>query len=293
MAAAIHATTLPPRLQSRIWQGDQLAHAGARALSSGYPDLDARLPGGGWPAGSLTELLVEQGGIGEMRLLAPALKALTAQSGPQSSPQSGGYVLLVAPPWQPYAPALDAWGIALDRLVWIRARDVDAPWVAEQALKQDGIGAVLIWLPKARADAVRRLQVVAQDSRALAFLIRPPAVRGQSSPAPLRIACTPVPPPADGAVSRRRWMQRTALSVDIFKRRGPPLAQPLNVMLPLQDAVLPESTPAASFPQARPGINHAVDRRRLAPVAAGGREAAGAGFDGVAGRVDKKPVAAV
>ena len=104
MAVAIHATTLSPRLQSRIWQGDQLAHAGARAVSSGHPDLDALLPGAGWPAGSLTELLVEHGGVGEMRLLAPALKALTAPSGPQP----GRHVLLVAPPGQAQAEDFDA-----------------------------------------------------------------------------------------------------------------------------------------------------------------------------------------
>jgi protein ImuA len=282
MAAAIHATTLPPRLQSRIWQGDQLAHAGARTVSSGYPALDALLPGAGWPAGSLTELLVEHGGIGEMRLLAPALKALTAQS--------GRHALLVAPPWQPYACALHAWGIALERVVWVRAREDETPWVAEQALKQDGIGAVLVWLPKARADAVRRLQVVAQDSRALAFLVRPPAARSQSSPAPLRMSCTPVPPPADGTLSRRRWMERTALSVDIFKRRGPPLAQPLNVMLPLQEAMLPEPA-APSLADTQSGINHVVDRAHLAAVAAGGREAAHVAFDVVAGVAGKRGVA--
>lgn len=291
MAAVLHATPLPPRLQSRIWQGDQLAHAGARAVSSGHADLDALLPGAGWPAGSLTELLVEHGGVGEMRLLAPALKALTAApSGAQSGSQSGRHVLLVAPPWQPHAHALQAWGIALDRVVWVRARDDETPWVAEQALKQDGIGAVLVWLPKARVDAVRRLQVVAQDSRALAFLIRPPAARSQSSPAPLRMVCTPVPPPADASVSRRRWIERPALSVDIFKRRGPPLAQPLNVMLPLQEAVLPEPAASSSGP-AQSGTNHVVDRHYLAAVAAGGREAASAAFDVVAGLAGKKHVA--
>lgn len=284
MAAAIQSTSLPPRLQSRIWQGDQLAHAGARAVSSGYADLDALLPGAGWPAGSLTELLVEHGGIGEMRLLAPALKALTAARSRAASnnPASSRHVLLIAPPWQPYACALHAWGIELDRVVWIRARDDEAPWAAEQALKQDGIGAVLVWLPKARAEAVRRLQVVAQDSHALAFVIRPPAARSQSSPAPLRIACTPVPPSADGTLSRRRWIERTALSVDIFKRRGPPLAHPLNVMLPLQETLLPEPAVSSSAP-AQPGINHVVDRRHLTAVAAGSREAAGAVFDVVAG----------
>ncbi|TAM07181.1 MAG: translesion DNA synthesis-associated protein ImuA [Paraburkholderia sp.] len=268
MAAALQlaAVHLPPRLQSRIWQGDQLAHASERTVPSGHAALDALLPGAGWPAGSLTELLVEQGGIGEMRLVAPALRSLTATA--------GRYVLLVAPPWQPYACALKAWGLALDRVIWVRAGEDDAPWVAEQALRQDGIGAVLLWQARVRADAVRRLQVAAQDSRALAFLIRPVAARSQSSSAPLRMTCTPVPPPADAGINRRQWMQLSAVSVDIFKRRGPPPAQPLIVMLPLLDAVLPLAGRASAVP--RPGINHVVDRRHLAALAAGGREAAAA-----------------
>ena len=230
------------------------------------PPSGSALPGAGWPAGSLTELLVEQGGIGEMRLVAPALRTLTATAGRP--------VLLVAPPWQPYACALEAWGLALERVVWVRAGEDDAPWVAEQALRQAGMGAVLLWQTRARADTVRRLQVAAQDSGAIAFLIRPCAAHRQSSPAPLRMVCTPVPPPADASLNRRQWMQLTAVSVDIFKRRGPPPAQPLVVTLPLQDAVLPPTGPAHGV--ARPGVNHVVDRRYLAALAAGGREAAAA-----------------
>lgn len=274
-ALQLAATHLPPRLQSRIWQGSQLAYAGGRTVASGHAALDAQLPGAGWPAGSLTELLVEQGGIGEMRLVAPALRALTAQ---------GRHVLLVAPPWQPYACALKAWGIALERLIWVRASESEAPWAAEQALKQDGIGAVLLWQPKARADALRRLQVAAQDSQSLAFLMRPPVARSQSSPAPLRMVCTPVPPPEDARLNRREWMQLTAVSVDIFKRRGPPPAQPLVITLPLQESVLPQpgALPAAPWP----GINHVVDRRHLAVVAAGGRGAARAAHVTHAASVD-------
>ena len=267
MAAALQlaATHLPPRLQSRIWQGDQLAHAGLRTVASGHAALDALLPGAGWPTGSLTELLVEQGGIGEMRLVAPALRRLTAVA--------GQHVLLIAPPWQPYACALAAWGLALDRVVWVRAGENEAPWAAEQALRQDGIGAVLLWQTRTRADTVRRLQVAAQESGALAFLVRPPAARHQSSPAPLRMVCTPVPPPADANLNRRQWMQLTAVSVDIFKRRGPPPAQPIVVTLPLQDAVLPAQGPAWE-PLPRLGVNHVVDRRHLAAPAAGSRDAA-------------------
>ncbi|MEX3825166.1 hypothetical protein AB3X93_44130, partial [Paraburkholderia sp. BR14262] len=159
----------------------------------------------------------------------------------------------------------------------------EAAWVAEQALKQEGMGAVLLWQAKARADAVRRLQVAAQDSQALAFLVRPLAARNQSSPAPLRMTCSPVPPPDDASLNRRQWMQFAALSVDIFKRRGPPPAQPLVITLPLQDAVLPQPD-AASVVMPWPGVTHAVDRRHLAVVAAGGRQTSDA-----AGAVNAAP----
>ena len=46
---------------------------------SGYTPLDELLPGGGWPHRGLIELLLQQNGIGEMRLLLPALQRLAGQ----------------------------------------------------------------------------------------------------------------------------------------------------------------------------------------------------------------------
>jgi len=60
-----------------IWRGDSLNRAGAPVVSSGFPALDAELPGGGWPAGALTEILPAHEGIGELRLLGPALASLS------------------------------------------------------------------------------------------------------------------------------------------------------------------------------------------------------------------------
>ena len=62
----------------RLWRGHSQAHA-APGLNSGYEALDRHLPGGGWPQSSLTEILVEHYGIGELRLLMPALAALSAE----------------------------------------------------------------------------------------------------------------------------------------------------------------------------------------------------------------------
>ncbi|MCG1042142.1 translesion DNA synthesis-associated protein ImuA [Mycetohabitans sp. B8] len=219
---------LPGHLQRQIWRGDALGSASRGSLPSGHAALDRELPGGGWPRAALTELLLAQPGAGELRLLAPVLADLTARA--------GRHVLLIAPPCLPYAPAWMAWGVALDRLIWIAAsrreeRDAakqqgaDVLWAAEQSLKHQGMGAILVWHATVRAEALRRLQLAAQDGDALAFLMRPAHTAAQSSPAPLRILCE-----ARGGAD----LQHSGLDLTIIKRRGPVLENPVHVPLPLE-----------------------------------------------------------
>ena len=59
-----------------VWCGDTLASLPEATIPSGHPELDAELPGGGWPQGQLIELLTDDAGIGELSLLAPALAQL-------------------------------------------------------------------------------------------------------------------------------------------------------------------------------------------------------------------------
>src|SRR5258706_2189841 len=87
-----------------IWRGQALSRAGAPTVPCGFPGLDAELPGGGWPAGALTEILPAHEGIGELRLLGPALAGLS---------QRGLRLVWIAPPHLPYAPALAAAGNGL------------------------------------------------------------------------------------------------------------------------------------------------------------------------------------
>jgi protein ImuA len=149
---------------------------------------------------------------------------------------------------------LGAAGIALDKLVWIDAQGNDALWAAEQALRHDGVGAVLLWLPRVQATALRRLQVLAQDGSALAFLMRPASAAAQSSPAPLRLRCEPADVPGPWLRTLREvsnpspernvgvrtaaadGLERAGLRVEIVKRRGPALAAPLWVRLPVRVA---------------------------------------------------------
>ncbi|TKC77277.1 translesion DNA synthesis-associated protein ImuA [Trinickia terrae] len=266
MAAVLQlaAHALTPTLQRQMWQGDQIAGPIEQTISSGYPAFDQALPGQGWPTGSLTELLVEHDGVGEMRLLAHALRQLTMVE--------ERHVVMIAPPYHPHAVALKAWGIAIERIFWVRATEAQAFWAAEQALKQGGMGAVLMWSSDARPEAPRRLQVAAQESRSLAFLIRPADAAAHSSAAPLRIICSPSLPEEAQEVNRRQWLHKVALTVDIIKRRGPPLAEPLRIELPVQEAML--RARAATPMRHEPKVNHVVDRCDIASLVAGGREVA-------------------
>jgi cell division inhibitor SulA/protein ImuA len=191
-----------------IWRG-VLACAPLPAVASGFAALDAELPGGGWPRGTLAELLVDGAGQGEMSLLIPALASVR---------ESGGWSLLVAPPYPLHAPAWMAAGIDLARLAVVSpASERDALWAMEQALASGAPRAVVGWANHADACALRRLQVAAVTGGALAFLYRPVRAAATASAAPLRLRLTGT---GEGK-----------LSVQILKRRGPPATSPVSLAL--------------------------------------------------------------
>ena len=188
----------------RVWRGrDQ---AGRRAgLASGYPELDRHLPGGGWPRESLTEVLTEYYGIGELRLLMPALARLSTETSTQDFTEPG-WIAWVAPPFQPYPPALQQCGIDLSRVLIVRPRDdSEILWSAEQALSSGTCAAVLLWPSILDDQAGRRLQLAAEKGHSWAIAFRPLAARRQPSAAALRLELHP-----DGQATR----------VHILKSRG-------------------------------------------------------------------------
>ena len=216
-----------------IWRAGALARA-LPSVPSGFAELDAELPGGGWPVAALSELLTDEKGFGELQLLLPALAALTG---------SGKRVLWLSPPYIPYAPALAAAGVDLAQLVLVQpASRADALWAAEQVLRAGSVHALIAWLPKVRYAELQRLAVAAEASHAFAVLFRPAAAARESSPALLRLALEP-----GGA----------QLLVHILKRRGAPMSRALRLPLPSPLHALGRS----SFPEAP--SRHARDDRRL------------------------------
>ena len=200
--AAIHAEDIHPAL----WRASQLAQGRGKTVDTGYPVLSTELPGGGWPVSELVDLLVEQPGVGEMRLLGPALNLLDERP-----------IALIRPPHIPDGPGLDYIGLSLDRLLQIKAPKItDALWSADQILHAGSCGAVLLWVPHTKASSLRRLHLAAQSSETLFIVVRPLEAAQDSSPALLRLALRPA---AEGLI------------VDIVKRRGPIRAEPLSISL--------------------------------------------------------------
>lgn len=243
---------LPAHVRAALWHGDELGTRVTSVLSSVHPALDRELPGGGWPCNSLSEVLCPQASTLEWRLLGPALRAVVA---------GGRQVVVIAPPRSPHLAGLQHEGIDALHLVWLKAESpTDRLWCTEQLVRANAAGAVLAWLPQARQEQLRRLQVRAQASDGPVFLLRPAATQHEASPAPLRVMANV------GA----DW----ELHVHVFKRRGPVHAG--TVVLPsipggLASIITPRLTkPSRLLPEVP---SHAVDRtasatapRHVAPL---------------------------
>lgn len=168
----------------RLWRAGRQVRRWP-TLSSGYPALDALLPGGGWPAAMLTEVAVEHWGSGELALFLPLLARVSGAGDARNT----GWIAWVSPPFLPYAPALAAAGIDLSRVLLVRGRDdAETLWAAEQALRSGSCGIVLAWAGRADGRRLRRLQLAAEGGRTPLVLFRPPAALASPSPAALRVS---------------------------------------------------------------------------------------------------------
>ena len=180
-----------------VWRGGQAPLPRTRHIPSGFAALDALLPGGGWPAGALSEILGTRHGTGTMQLVLPALAHLSREK---------RWLAWVAPPHIPYAPALAQAGVDLDHVLVVHPRAArDHAWAVEQALRSGTCGAVLAWLEVGDGQVLRRLQLAAEAGGSWGLVFRSFRAARQPSPAALRLS---VEPGKDG------------MAVHILKRRG-------------------------------------------------------------------------
>lgn len=178
-----------------LWRGR--GAVAPEGYPTGFPVLDAALPGRGWPRRGLVEVLVSGTGHGELTLWAPLLRQLTGHA-------TARCCAFIAPPFELFAPAWRAMGMRLDRL--LVARTGEPLWALEQSLLAGACGIGFGWLDAGVSLVMlRRLALAAEQGGALGILIRPPRVAHESTAAVLRLA-----------------VRRTGhgLSVELLKGRG-------------------------------------------------------------------------
>ena len=182
------------RQGSGLWRGGGgLYQAPGSGIATGFPSLDRHLTGCGWPRGGISEIISDRPG-GGMALLMPALATLSREA---------KQIVLVSPPYIPYAPGFVLNGVDLTRLLLVNSQDEkECLWVLEQVLGA-GCGAALCWPRRLSRIALRRLQLAAGRGGGAGFLLRRPQLTGESS-----------------AVALRLRVAATGNAVDILKRRG-------------------------------------------------------------------------
>lgn len=204
-----------------VWRGHDFAPVTTPSVPTSFAEIDVLLPGAGWPTGAITEIHVERPGIGELQLMMPAAARLT---------QAERWLIMIAPPYLPYAPALAAHGVKLSRLMLIRPKTLtEQLWACEQALQSESCGTVMLWLDQTQEripeNALRRLQLAAERRDVLALLFR--ASRASS--------CT------QAALRLHISREENNTVVRILKRRGGGIPAP--VMLDLHNTLLRRGDP--------------------------------------------------
>jgi protein ImuA len=203
----VHPT--PEQLHPSLWRASQLARSVGHSIDTGYAALSKQLPDNGWPTGAAIELLLQQSGSGEIKILAPALKKVQQKK-----------VIFLQPPYTPNALAFAGLGIKPDELFWLKSKTTaDALWAAETILKSGCCGALLFWNTHVRPESLRRLNLAAQAGQTLFFVLRPISATQDASPSPLRLSIRP----AFGGVN-----------IEFIKRKGPQSDVPL--FLPFNDS---------------------------------------------------------
>ncbi|MDF1643095.1 MAG: translesion DNA synthesis-associated protein ImuA [Pseudomonadales bacterium] len=204
--------------QPHLWRGrSRSSHHKIAVISTGFPQLDAALPDGGWPASGLMEWIVPHWGVGELRLLLPLLLHLNRQS---------RWCAWLSAPYMPYAPALVQQGFDLRYLLIVnrsttaktKQADQNLFWSMEKLLNNPNCGIVLAWPQRPSLHHLRRLQSAATTADHLAIVFQQQALA--NTPTPLRIRLT-----AETASTGK------ALNIEILKARGSLYRRSLRLVL--------------------------------------------------------------
>jgi cell division inhibitor SulA len=189
--------TLLEQLKNKrlVWQANQQDII-ATTDSTGYKELDHALHGG-FPQQGVIDIDSPLG-IGEIRLLLPALRARQQQTNRQ--------LVFIAAPMQINGEMFAEAGLSLEHILIVQPETPEhALWSAEQCLKSGCCHSVLLWHQQLEIAQAKRLQLAAEQGDALHILFRHKSQLAISLPVNLAMQLSP---------------HDQGLSVRITKRKG-------------------------------------------------------------------------
>lgn len=201
----MRSSQLKSILPSHVWRGKEHSKSNSRGyVPSGFLKIDEKIDG--WPLGTLIEIVHHQIGIGEFSILLPALARLS---------QDSRWILLVCPPYIPYAPFLSKMGVDTSKVIVTHAETIkDAGWCMEQGLRSHACSAVIGWLPHITEKIIRRLQLTLEEENVLGVFFTKPTTRCKNNPTPWRF------------ILRQKNHE---MIVEIPKRRGGGPISPISI----------------------------------------------------------------
>lgn len=188
MIATPDKKELISRLQKGIlqWEGYKPPPAGIQELV-GLGPVEAAFPNGVFPLGAVHELV-----CGNTEQAAASAGFVTGLLSVLM--QNGGACLWTGPSANLYPPALKAFGIEPDRVVFIHLlKDKDILWTVEEALKCTGLAAVVGETAELNFKQSRRLQLAVEQSQGTGFIMRNQSAKMGATACAARWQITPLP----------------------------------------------------------------------------------------------------
>jgi protein ImuA len=169
-----------------LWQGFTPPAAGV-AKGIGLGPLESAFPNGVFPTGTIHEMVcpTPEQAAATSGLMAGLLSSLM---------KCGGACLWIGTSRKLFPPSLVAFNLEPDRMIFIDLqREKDVLWAMEEALKCEGLAAVIAEVREISFAQSRRLQLAVESSKVTGFLLRNDPRKLNTTTCVARWQVTPLP----------------------------------------------------------------------------------------------------
>jgi protein ImuA len=184
--SAVHPDIIR-QLRQEILLREGLRPPAAAAVDMGLGPVAAAFPQGIFPMGAMHELLSDgpEGAAASAAFTAALIGRLMAGE---------GLCIWIGPRRTVFPPALKAFGVEPDRIVFVDVRkEKEGWWALEEALKCEGLAAVVGEIREVSFLVSRRFQLAVEQSRVTGFLLRDRPKNRQAIATVARWQITPLP----------------------------------------------------------------------------------------------------